>query len=413
MPKYKMKLTSYLFYFIIAIGDKMKKIVQLFILILSFFILKNNVQAVTLRDLYNDLNNLEKNYNNAKEQSNLTSAEMNRVKASITNTEKEIKQAQADITKAEEEIVRSEEEIDKKKEETNQMLLYLQVMNSTGDSMLEYVFEAENYTDFIYRYAIVTQMTDYNQQLMNELETLVADLNTKKINLAKEQESLEKKKTDLQAKYLIVQNKYKEQQEDSQDIASQINEQKKLIKVYENLGCSMDQDVNTCNKVAAVDGWTYPLKRFWQSSNYGWDENRYHYAVDLAVSEGNKVYAVANGEVISSGVYWSSYNPGKSCGGYVIQIRHNYKGSYYVSLYMHLLDGYVSVGDKVSGGQVIGTSGGGSKANSKWKDTCSGGAHLHFAMANGRSTIGSSSSKGSTFDPVKFFPAMKGIGSSM
>ena len=69
-----------------------------------------------------------------------------------------------------EEIVRSEEEIDKKKEETNQMLLYLLVMNSTGDSMLEYVFEAENYTDFIYRYAIVTQMTDYNQQLMNELE---------------------------------------------------------------------------------------------------------------------------------------------------------------------------------------------------------------------------------------------------
>ena len=72
---------------------------------------------------------------------------------------------------------------------------------------MEYLFEAENYTDFIYRYAIVTQMTDYNQQLMNELETLVADLNTKKINLAKEQESLEKKKTDLQAKYLIVQNK--------------------------------------------------------------------------------------------------------------------------------------------------------------------------------------------------------------
>lgn len=391
----------------------MKRTIKLLIIIFTFFIYNNNVKAVTLRDLYNDLNALEKSYNEAKEKSNLTQAEMNRVKANIANTEQEIKQAQADITKAEQEIVKSEEEIDKKKEETNQMLLYLQVMNSTGDSMLEYVFEAENYTDFIYRYSIVTQMTDYNQELMQDLETLVNNLNTKKTNLAEEQKKLEQKKKNLQSQYLIVQAKHEEQQEDSQDIATQISDQKKLIKGYEALGCKMDQDVNRCNGVSAVDGWTYPLKKFWQSSNYGWDENRYHYAVDLAVSEGNKVYAVANGEVISSGVYWSKYNPGKSCGGYVIQVRHNYKGSYYVSLYMHLLEGYVSVGDVVTGGQVIGTSGGGSKANSKWKDTCSGGAHLHFAMSYGRSSIGSSSSKGSTFDPVKFFPAMKGIGSSL
>lgn len=391
----------------------MKKIIKLLIITFTFFIFNNNVKAVTLRDLYNDLNALEKSYNEAKRQSNLTEAEMNRVKANIANTEKEIKQAQEDITKAEEEIVKSEQKIEEKKEETNQMLLYLQVMNSTGNSMLEYVFEAENYTDFIYRYSIITQMTDYNQELMEELETLVAELNTKKTNLASEQKKLEEKKVSLQSQYLIVQAKHEEQQEDSQDIATLISDQKKLIKRYEDLGCSMDQDINRCNGVTAVDGWTYPLKRFWQSSNYGWDENRYHYAVDLAVSEGNKVYAVANGEVISSGVYWSKYNPGYSCGGYVIQVRHNYNGSYYVSLYMHLLEGYVSVGDAVTGGQVIGTSGGGSKANSKWKDTCSGGAHLHFAMSYGRSTIGSSSTKGSTFDPVKFFPAMKGIGSSL
>ena len=373
----------------------------------------SSVSAVTLRDLYNDLSSLEKSYNKAKEQAGISQAEMNRVKANIANTEQEIKKAQEEITQSEKEIIKSEEEIEEKREQTNQMLLYLQVMNSTGNSMLEYVFEADDYTDFIYRYSVVTQMTDYNQSIMDELEALVSQLTTKKQELAKKQEDLENKKVSLQSQYLIVQAKYKEQQEDSLDVASQINEQKKLIQVYKSMGCSMEQDIKNCNGVAPVDGWTYPLKKFWQSSNYGWDENRYHYAVDLAVSEGNKVYAVANGEVISSSVYWSKYNPGKSCGGYVIQIRHNYNGSYYVSLYMHLLDAYVSVGDKVTGGQVIATSGGGYRANSKWKDTCSGGAHLHFAMANGRGAIGSSGTKGSTFDPVKFFPAMKGIGSSL
>lgn len=395
------------------IGGSMKKIVRLFIAVICFFMFSSGVSALTLRDLYNDLNTLENSYNAAQNKANMTQAELNKVRASISSTEAEIKKAQNEITQAEKEIKVSEEEIEKKKEETNQMLLYLQVMNSTGDSMLEYVFEADDYTDFIYRYSVVTQMTDYNQGLMDELKKLVAELTTRKENLAKQQDELAVKKADLQAKYLIVQAQYKDEQDDSLDIASQIKDQKKMIQMYKSMGCSMDQDVNSCNGVPAVDGWTYPLKKFYQSSNYGWDENRYHYAVDLAVSEGNKVYAVANGEVISSGVYWSKYNPGYSCGGYVIQVRHNYNGSYYVSLYMHLLSGYVSVGDKVTGGQVIGTSGGGPSANSKWNDTCSGGPHLHFAMAYGRSLIGSSSSQGSTFNPVKFFPAMKGIGSSM
>lgn len=391
----------------------MKKLICLFIIMISFFMFSDGVKAVTLRDLYNDLNTLEKNYNAAQNKANMSQAEMNRVRANIANTEQEIKKAQAEITQAEKDIVASEAEIETKKEETNQMLLYLQVMNSTGNSMLEYVFEADDYTDFIYRYSVVTQMTDYNKGLMDELEALVEQLTTKKKELAKQQENLSKKKTDLQAQYLIVQAQHKDQQDDSLDIASQIKDQKKLIQLYKSKGCSMDQDINNCNTVAAVDGWTYPMKHFYQSSNYGWDENRYHYAVDLAVSEGNNVYAIANGEVISSGVYWSKYNPGYSCGGYVIQIRHNYNGSYYVSLYMHLLSANVSVGDKVTGGQLIATSGGGSRANAKWNDTCSGGAHLHFAMAYGRSTIGSSSTVGSTFNPVKFFPAMKGIGSRL
>lgn len=395
------------------LGGRMKKFGIIFIFLISFFLGCCDVRATTLRDLYNDLANLENNYNAAKNKANMTQAELNKVKASIASTEAEIKTAQSEITQAEKDIVASENEIAKKKDETNQMLLYLQLMNSRGDSVLEYVMDASDYTDFIYRYAVVTQMSDYNQGLMDELNALIDKLNAKKVELNKKQEELEAKKNDLQAKYLLVQEQYKDEQDDSLEISGQITEMKKLINVKKKQGCEMDQDINTCNGVAAVDGWTYPMKHFYQSSNYGWDENRYHYAVDLAVSEGTNVYAVANGEVISSSVYWSKYNPGKSCGGYVIQIRHNYNGSSYISLYMHLLSANVSVGDKVSGGQLIATSGGGPKANAKWNDTCSGGAHLHFAMANGRSAIGSSSSKGSTFDPVRFFPAMKGIGSRL
>ncbi|MBQ8681365.1 MAG: peptidoglycan DD-metalloendopeptidase family protein [Bacilli bacterium] len=393
----------------------MKIIKKLFMFIVVFFIACNSASATTLQDLYNELSSLEKNYAAAQSKANLTKAEMNKIKANIANTEAEIKTAQNEITQAENDIVTSEKEIEKKKEETNQMLLYLQVMNSTGDSMLEYVFEADNYTDFIYRYAVVTQMSEYNQDLMTELETLVNQLTIKKQELAQKQEQLAVKKAELQSQYAIIKVQYEEETDEGLNIADEIAAKKKLIKYYESIGCKRSSNINSCNGVPAVDGWTYPLKSFRQSSNYGWDENRYHYAVDLAVSEGSTVYAVGNGTVIYSGVYWKETGV-RSCGGLVIQIRHTYKGTDYISLYMHMLSSSVSVGTKVSAGDPIGKSGGGSQSIAKWKDTCTGGAHLHFTMAYaGNSDIYnvSSSKVGTTFNPVKFFPAMKGIGSRL
>ena len=389
-------------------GGKMKKIKIFSIILISFFLASNKVSATTLQDLYNDLKSLETSYNAAQKKANMTQAELNNVKASIASTEAEIKRAQQDIIQAENDIIASGKEIEKKKEETNQMLLYLQVMNSTGNSMLEYVFEAENYTEFIYRYSVVTQMSDYNQGLMDELNTLIANLQNKKQELGQKQQQLATKKTELQAKYLIVQAQYKDEHDEGLDIADQISEKKKLINYYKSQGCTMNQDINNCSGMAAVDGWTYPLKHFIQTSAYAEARTSngrtvHHYAVDLGVAEGTPVYAVANGEVISAAA--------STCGGMVIQIKHSYNGSYYVSLYMHLIDGYVKIGSKVTGGQVIGTSGGGAREIAKWGDRCTEGAHLHFSMATGDLAIRYSSELGSTFNPVRFFPAMQRIGS--
>lgn len=391
------------------LGGKMKKIALLFIMISTFFLCYQEVSALTLKELYADLEELESSYEAAQKKANMTQAEMNRVKASIANTEQEIRTAQNEITQAEKDIAQSEKEIEEKKEETNQMLLYLQLTSSKGNSMLEYIFEAEDYTDFIYRYSVVTQMSDYNQGLIDELNQLVNTLNTKKTELAAKQKELNEKKVDLEAQYLVVKAQYKDEHDEGLEVADQISEKKKLINYYKSIGCSMNQDVNNCNGMAPVDGWYYPLKSFYQTSNYAEARTSngrtvYHYAVDLGVAEGTPVYAVANGEVLSAAA--------STCGGLVIQIKHNYNGSYYVSLYMHLIDGYVSIGQKVTGGQVIGTSGGGPREIAKWGDRCTEGAHLHFSMATGEKMIRYSSELGTTFNPVKFFPAMNGIGSS-
>ncbi|UKI27821.1 MAG: hypothetical protein L6V91_04510 [Bacilli bacterium] len=58
-----------------------------------------------------------------------------------------------------------------KSNETDELLKFLQI--SSGENVyLEYLFQAESYTDFIYRYSIVSQLTEYNTNLMNELKSI-------------------------------------------------------------------------------------------------------------------------------------------------------------------------------------------------------------------------------------------------
>ena len=399
----------------------MRKIYKYIIIIILLIIPSYNVKAVTLGDLYSDLNSLEKSYNASKKKSNLTEAELKNIKASIANTENEVKQVQNDIVKTEAKIKESEKKIAAKKEETNQMLLYLQLSSGQGDSMLEYIFESDSYTDFIYRYAVVSQMSDYNNKLLDELNTLIKEMNNQKAILNQKQISLANKQKELQGKYAIVQAQNKEAKEEGLSIADQISEKRKLIKYYESIGCTRSQNVNTCIQIAAArasarnrsrgsssgggsgtassagGGWVYPVSSFVLSSLYAEKRGSVrHYAVDLATSEGHNVFAVKDGIVISA--------HGSSCGGMTVQIYH--PSADIVSLYMHLIEANVSIGTHVKAGQVIGISGGGSREIAVWGDYCTQGAHLHFAMSYGSGLIGYSSQKGSTFNPGDIFPRM-------
>ena len=96
----------------------------------------------------------------------------------------------------------------------------------------------------------------------------------------------------------------------------------------------MDQDVNRCNGVSAVDGWTYPLKSGCVTSEYtgstpreDWSGGGGHFGIDLAcVGEGTNVYPAADG-VVARMVYKAS------CGGNMLYINHNVKGKNYTTVY--------------------------------------------------------------------------------
>lgn len=369
----------------------MKKIA---ISILIFFTLiivvyPNKIEAKTLQDLYNQLAKLQAEYNANKNNRDLTQAEINKLNNEINTISATIEKTRKEISQAEIDIENSKKKIEDKKVETDGMIQFLQVSNG-GNIYLEYLFDAENYTDFIYRYEVVKQLTNYNSDLIDELEKLILDLQQKEKDLSAKKVKLENNRKELTAKVGTLSNNLSSYMEEGVDIKKDIEDMKKQIKIYEDLGCSKNQDLNSCTGQVNAYGWKYPLTKGCVTSEYtgyktrtDWSGGGGHYGIDLdCVGEGTKVYAAAAGVVRRVTRY--------SCGGNAVYISHRVNGRNYTSVYMHLLsvDGGIYVGKVVTDSTIVGYVGGYSTSISHGGyDYCTTGAHLHFGIAEGDSSF--------------------------
>lgn len=375
----------------------MRKIVIfsfLFLMIIPSF-----VEAKSLNDYYNELAKLQAEYNANKNNKKLTEKQIAQINTDVKNINNSIMQIRADIKQAEADIEKSKVEIDVKKVETDGLIQFLQVSNS-GNIYLEYLFDAENYTDFIYRYEVVKQLTNYNSDLIDELENLILDLQQKEKELSEKQISLENQRKELTGKLSTLQYSLTSYMVEGTSIEDDIKDLKKQIKAYEDKGCSRYQDVSTCTASINALGWTYPLAKGCVTSEYtgsairdDWSGGGGHYGIDLScINEGTNVYPAADG-VVARIVYRSS------CGGNMVFITHNVKGKKYTTVYMHLLNitKGLYVGQIVTTKTVIGGVGGWSTwTKNGGYDRCTGGTHLHFGMAEGHNAF--------NFNPYAFNP---------
>ena len=388
-------------------GDKVRKLTMIIVL-LSVFLIPIKVEAKSLNDFYNELADLEKKYEEANSSKKLNEQQLEQLGKEINSINASILQAQEDIKQAEQDIEDSNKKIEEKKNETNELMKFLQI-TSGGNVYLEYLFEAESYTDFIYRYSIVTQMSGYNNKLMEELETLIAELNTKKQTLSDKQKDLESQRKTLNDKQTTLRANISELEVEGTTIEEDIADMKKQIQVYEAQGCSRYQDITTCQatSVPTADGWNYPLLWGCVTSEYttyreDWNPGSEHHGIDLScVAEGTNVYATAEG-MVARVVY------GSTCGGNMVYVYHNVNGKAYTSVYMHLLSISVSNGQIVFPSTVIGRMGGGSTSTAHGGyDRCTTGAHLHFGLAEGHNAYSFNSYY---FNPrnIFYFPQIYG-----
>lgn len=390
----------------------MKKKILLLLFVFSLLFPFGKVEAKTLDDMYKQLAELKNEKAASQSKKQLTEKEMKQINEEIASINENIDQAKKDIEQAEEDIVSSQEQIKEKEAETKELLKFLQL--SSGENVyLEYLFAAENYTDFIYRYSIVKQLSSYNENLMTELNTLITELEDKKIVLANKQKELEKNKSNLNTKLTSLGSQIKELDEDAVSIDDEIKTVQEAISYYESLNCGRYVDVTSCVKVPYGSSFKFPVAKGTITSNFGWryifGSNSFHNGIDISgFGEGNNVYAASDGYVAAI-IYRAS------CGGNKIYIHHNINGTKYTTAYLHLLTMKVKVGDVVSQGQIIATSGGGQSTMSY--DSCSTGSHLHFTIASGW-YLGSGYTGYSTFvansiDPRDIWPNLPAKGSGV
>lgn len=396
----------------------MKKRVKICILLifLSCFLV-TNVSAETLKGLKSELASLKEKYNQNETTKKLTEQEINRVKGEIDSINNQIDDINAQINELNADIERRNEEIGKMNEEIKSIIHYYQVTN-LQNLYFEYVFNADSYTDLIYRFAVTEQLSEYREKKINQYNQLIEENRKKVSEIAKKKTELSQLEQSATEKYNSLNGQLTGITTAGVSIKDEIAELEKKINTYTNTyKCSETEEISACIyrynhptvtnnnsrktyniNVASASGFYLPIS-YWTKTYPFLHHDR---GFDLSTPEGQEVHPVADG-VVSE--IWHHYK----CGGNMVWIVHNVNGKKYTSAYFHLKSYNVSIGDKVSHNDVIGYSGGIAKGNSYNNyDQCTTGPHLHLQLATGyydpNSLFSDSYSSYYTFDRNSFNP---------
>lgn len=348
---------------------------------LTFITANAASKAKTIAELRSELSALKASKKANETKKSKTQSEISQSNQNITNAKNEIttnqgkiEQAKIDIENLNQEILDTEESI-KKTIQAYQL--------TDGENVyLEYVFDATSYEELVYRYAIVEQILDYNNEQIDKYNDLIKKNEQLQVDLAEREIELNNQIESLSSKIDDLGNQLEEITEHTMDIQDEIDSTQELIDYYVKLGCSENQDLNECVSIKGDTSFRKPLTKGTITSYYGYRTNpltgkgtKFHSGVDIGGNkEGTNVYASANGMV-------GKIIRRASCGGNQVYVYHTINGVKYTTSYWHLLSINVSIGDKVDSTTVVGTVGGGSGTRSY--DSCSTGAHLHYMVAKG------------------------------
>lgn len=372
----------------------MKKLLSIILVFLISFLISFGVKAQTLADLKAELKEAKSKYGANESSKNMTQAEINKVQGELDSINGQIDTLTSDIDSLNSDIEKRNEEIAKMNEEIKSIVHYYQ-LSSSESFYLEYVFNAANFTDFIYRLAISEQLSEYREKTIGKYNKMIEENKKKISDMAAKKTELSKLEKEASSKYNELNGQLTGIKTAGVSIQEEITDIEKKINTYQNTyKCSDKEEISACvyrynhpassgssgrsggsynMNVASSSGFYLPIS-YWTKTYPFLHHDK---GFDLSTPEGQAVHPVADGTVSE---VWSRYK----CGGNMVWIVHNVNGTKYTSAYFHLKSYNVRVGQNVSHNDVIGYSGGiriGSSYNNY--DSCTTGPHLHLQLAYG------------------------------
>lgn len=333
--------------------------------------------------------------------------EMEMSRQKIENLNEQIQQLNLLIAEKQTEL---EASVAKEEALQKQYKARLRSMEETGSvSYWSILFKASSFSDLLDRVDMIREIAESDQLMLKQLsaatqavETERADLEQQKqdlqqteTDLAAEQAELETKRaeadkliTQMQVEYASLSDEFLAAEADEAAVREQI---KKTETDYFNAlakeqaaaaaaAAAANKTSNSNNSSASSSGgassggFAFPLAySTGVTCAYGPrvhpinGNKSFHYGVDLAAGMNTEIYATKSGTV--TGATYGEAN------GYYVTINH---GDGYSSIYAHMTNYVVSVGDSVKQGQLIGYVG-----TTGW----STGPHLHFEILYNGSNV--------------------------
>ena len=345
-------------------------------------------------------------------QINKYNSQISSYESEISDLQSQIGQLQTQITEKEADIEEQQQKYEEQQELLNKRLVAMYESGST--SYLDMLLSSDGLADFISKYYIIEQLTEYDTELLEKIEQTRVAIENEKNELENSKKQVESSKTEIEnkknslgvlvsEKNALVSNLSAEEQSLEQELEQfekdkkEIQAQLEAIAAQEEAqrkaaaaaaaakaaaasssssgGTSTVQDATNTGTATvsspSTSGFICPLagksKSNITTGYYGYSG---HTGVDFACSSGTPIMAAKSGTVVISTALRYSSGGYRSYGEYIV-ISH---GDGTMTLYAHMSSRAVSVGTTVSQGQTIGYVG--STGNST-------GPHLHFEVRVG------------------------------
>lgn len=356
----------------------------------------NDVKAITLKEYEDKVRKYQNEVNAAKAAIRKTEGQIASTKNEITSINNQVKKLDEEIVNMREEVEKGKEEIKEKSLQVKQFFSYLQMANGEN-AYLEYAFGADNVTDFIYRMSIVEQMTDYNNEVIEDLENMIERNAKREIEIKKKEKDLASTKQTLGTKVVSLGEEKASLESGGMTSAQELKNYQELVTYYKKKGCKSSDVIGVdCAVTGSAGIFRRPVKTGMITSEFGGRWGSFHRGVDITSPnrKKEKIYPVANGTVIAK---YNDYY-----GALVLMIEHydSKTKKWYTSDYCHM-SSYapnIKVGTYVTSDQYIGYMGNtGYVLPRPTRSNPDAGTHLHMEIAPCRYGKDNSCGKWSTY----------------